>query len=396
MNIANFNSYSARQDIENVFQPIESASGMPNVSYTEDNCFRFERDHVMAKNWVAIAFESRVENAMVFPFGFMGIPILLTKSKQGQIRIFHNVCSHRGTILVDFEQKTNGRIVCPYHTWTYSLEGKLVATPNIGGAGVHSVSGFEYEGRGLKEIRSHIWMGVVFINLDGQADDFEIDMKDAISRADSLIGEAGDQLIAVSDQSNLDFDIRCNWKLVVENYLEAYHLPSIHSELNAYSPLSEHYCKIHGNKLSGQYTTIFDPKLDSDNPLPIFPGWDRENLATGDYPVAYPNLLLGFQANHVYAVIVHPITVDQSREEFGLFYCGEGATLDKFKEIRESNLSAWLAVFNEDIEPCERMQAGRQSPGYRGGSFSPVLDKCSHHFHMWMAQQYRSAGVNLT
>ena len=71
-----------------------------------------------------------------------------------------------------------------------------------------------------------------------------------------------------------------------------------------------------------------------------------------------------------------------------LFYVDEGATDDRFAAARQSNLEAWSVVFNEDVGPCERMQLGRQSPGYQGGGFSPVLDICSHHFHQWVARNY--------
>ncbi len=380
------------QALAAVLRPIETATGMPNVSYTDPGLFGFERDHVLSRNWVAIAFEAKLGNAMIHPLDFMGIPVLLTRSKDGVTRVFHNVCSHRGFKLVDKERRTGGRIVCPYHSWTYSLQGDLVATPHIGGVGVHEVEGFNCAHKGLKEIRSHVWMGIVFINLDGHAPDFEQDMEAVIGRTQSLMGTAGeDEMIYARDFGALEMTVRCNWKLVIENFLEAYHLPFIHPKLNAYSPLADHHCGIHGEKYSGQYTTTFDPGIDSENPLPMFSGWSPDRLSIGDYPAVYPNLLLGLQANHVFAMIVHPLSADSCFEEVALFYCGEGACGDVFRDIRRINLETWTSVFNEDVGPCERMQAGRRSPGYHGGGFSPVLDRCSHHFHQWVARQYRQA-----
>ena len=379
-------------DLAAVNQPIESARGMPNSAYTEQAFFEFERDQILSKNWTAIAFVNQLDNSMIRPIDFMGLPILLTKTKQGEVKVFHNVCSHRGMKLVDEQKTTNGLIVCPYHSWTYSIEGDLKATPHIGGVGIHQTAGFSCEGRGLKEIRSHIWLGILFINLDGNADEFEKDADIAITRAKSLMGEEGEALLRVP-QSNgeLSIEVNCNWKLAIENYLEAYHLPFIHPALNAYSPLSEHYCDIHGEKTTGQITTTFDPKLDSDNPLPLFPQWDKSRLSNGDYPVVYPNLLLGFQANHVFAMIIHPISPDKCREELTIFYVAEAADASVYEDARKANLKDWSIVFGEDVGPCERMQIGRNSPGYHGGGFSPVLDKCSHHFHKWISTQYESA-----
>ena len=377
-------------DLERVIAPIESATGMPNAAYTEQKYFELERDAILADTWVAVAFADSLQNNQVRPLEFMGIPLFMARDRDGTVRVFHNVCSHRGMRLVDEERRTNGRVVCPYHSWTYTLNGSLRATPHIGGVGVHSVPGFSCEGRGLKPVRSHTWMGVVFINLSGEAPDFAESAAPAIARARSLMGDSGESsLRLVGPEDQLEIQVNCNWKLAVENYLEAYHLPFIHPGLNSYSPLEAHICEIHGDNFAGQLTRTFDPGLDAEDPLPLFPDWDPERLAHGDYPALFPNLLLGFQANHVFAMIIHPLTPITCREELAIFYAGDRAQDDRFTQVRRRNLTTWTAVFNEDIEPCERMQAGRQSPAYSGGVFSPELDKCSHHFHQWMARRYR-------
>ena len=379
------------EDLDRVEMPIDQAGGMPNASYTDAAIFEFERDTLFSQNWVALGFESQLQCAMVLPIDFMGLPILLMKSSTGEVKVFHNVCSHRGMKLVDKARSTNGLVVCPYHSWTYALDGELKATPHIGGVGVHNVDGYDCANRGLKKIRSHIWMGIIFINLDGVAAPFEVDAAVAIERAKSLMGDSGENALqSPAEEGELMMEVQCNWKLAVENYLEAYHLPFIHPGLNRYSPLSEHFCDIYSDKSSGQITTTFEPKADSENPLPLFPDWDSERLQNGDYPVVYPNLLLGFQANHVFAMIIQPVSVNQCREQVKIFYVNEGAEGERFAQARTANLEDWATVFNEDIGPCERMQIGRQSPAYKGGAFSPKLDLCAHHFHKWIAGQYRN------
>ncbi|MCY4218393.1 MAG: aromatic ring-hydroxylating dioxygenase subunit alpha [Gammaproteobacteria bacterium] len=376
------------ESFDSVFLPIEKASGLPNQCYTDSSLHYFERDQVMARNWIAIAFENTLHCNMAHPIDFMGIPILLTRSKNGQIRVFHNVCSHRGMHLVSEPKKISGRITCQYHAWTYSVSGDLVATPNIGGIGIDAHSDFECTGKGLKEIRSHIWMGVIFINLDGQAPAFEQVQKPAIQRTRELIGKSGERELRASQEDRIDMVVNCNWKLVAENYLEAYHLPVIHPSLNRYSPLKDHHCRIYGQNMAGQLTTTFNPQLEDGIHLPIFSDWNRQ-MMIGEYPVIYPNLLMGIQANHIFLGILHPLDVDRTREEFQIFYCDDESLEPTYDQIRADNLLTWYKVFQEDIEPCERMQAGRQSPGYTGGSFSPALDVCSHHFHQWIAGHYR-------
>ena len=375
-----------------VLRPISEARGMPNEAYTAEEAFLFERDHLFAGQWTAIAFADSLDPGEARPIDFMGIPILLTRQKNGDIGVFHNVCSHRGLQLVNTPRKTNGLLVCPYHSWTYSLTGDLKATPHIGGVGEHKVAGFDCARHGLKAIRSHLWLGVLFVNLDGNAPPFEASAATVVDRYRNLMGKEGEsELRPAITHGGATLDVACNWKLALENYLEAYHLPFVHPGLNSYSPLDRHSNEIISETCAGQVTATFDPGLDRDDPLPLFSQWDKEKLSTGEYPVLFPNLLLGFQANHVFAMIVHPVSPTTCREELAIFYAGDAANEDRFLRQRKANLDAWSVVFNEDIEPCERMQAGRNSPGYLGGAFSPAHDTCSHHFHCWVARQYLSA-----
>lgn len=375
--------------LQAVHGDIFTAIGMPNAAYTDEAYFRFERDHVISPNWAALTFAHSLQNNCIEPIDFMGLPLLVTKDGAGRVRVFHNVCSHRGMQLVAEKRPTNGRIVCPYHSWTYTIAGDLEATPNIGGTDVHSVAGFTCAGRGLKEIRSAVWLGIVMVNLSGDAEPFAEYAGSEIHRAGALMGAGAESLLRIPDRgAELTYTLKCNWKFVVENFLEAYHLPFVHPGLNAYSPLSEHDCVIHGENSAGQVCTAFNPAPGAGKPLPQFPNWDASKTAVGDYPALYPNLLLGYQVNHIFAIIITPLDAGNTLEKAAIFYVGDTALGEDSQPMRDENLATWDGVFREDIEPCERMQAGRQSPGFSGGGFSPVLDVCSHHFHRWIAQQY--------
>ncbi|MFT5113290.1 MAG: choline monooxygenase [Parasphingorhabdus sp.] len=378
-------------NLQAIFSPIEDASGMPNAAYTSQENFEFERDNLFAKTWVAIDFVGTLKVSSVRPIDFMGYPLLITSTKQGELTVFHNVCSHRGTKLVEEERQTKGIITCPYHSWSYAHNGELKATPHIGGVGVHKIDGFNCAKHKLREIRSHIWMGILFVNLDGNAPAFEQSAEHMIRRVNHMMGKSGESLIRIPAKHGMvSMDVNCNWKLAIENYLEAYHLPFVHPGLNSYSPLEKHLCEIYGDNSAGQLSTTFDPVMDSENPLPIFPDWNPDMMTYGDWPTLYPNLLLGFQPNHVFAMIVRPVSKNQSREDLALFYVGDSADDPKLEAAHKKNLDDWCIVFNEDIGPCERMQIGRNSPGFQGGAFSPTLDKCSHHFHKWVGRHYQA------
>jgi len=398
--VADFMIQSLRQAISPhhlaaVERPIAAARGLPNVAYTEREFHRFERDHLFATTWTALAFCADHSTAgRVTPVDFMGLPLLIVCNQDGGLAVFHNVCSHRGRRLVDEARQTNGLLVCPYHAWAYDLGGTLKATPHIGGAGVHQAGGFCHRDHGLKAVRSHCWMGILFIDLSAAAPAFDDYAAPLLARYRPYVGADPCARAALSpsqSDAGLCFEAGCNWKLAVENYCEAYHLPWIHPSLNDYSPLEDHYGMIISDDFAGQGTATFRPALGGAAPLPGFPDWPVEQRATAEYPVFYPNLLLGFQINHFFALIIRPLAVDRIREEVRLFYIGDGAEADRYLPARQSNLAAWERVFREDISAVEGMQRGRQSPGFSGGVFSPVMDAPTHHFHRWVARKYRAA-----
>ena len=379
--------------LDAVDRPTADATGMPNAAYTEHALFEFERDHLFAAGWTAIAFcADHADDQTATPIDWMGLPLFIVGDKGGAPRVFHNVCSHRGTRLLDAPKKTNGLLVCPYHAWSYDLSGALRATPHIGGVGINELPGFARKQHGLKIVRSHCWMGVVFVNLSGEAAPFAQHAAPLDKHYQKFIGVEGAQSMrAAHTDAGLTLQADCNWKLAVENYCEAYHLPWIHPALNSYSPLERHYCIELSDDFAGQGSDTFTPTLPGANALPLFAEWPQGKQKIAEYPVFYPNLLLGYQVNHFYALIIHPLAANRTREELKLFYIEDGATDDAYAPARKANLAAWRKVFEEDISAIEGMQYGRNSPGFGGGAFSPVMDAPTHHFHRWVARRYRAA-----
>src|SRR5699024_6525275 len=139
-----------REGIEAVKRPTDQASGLPNALYTEDHFFHLERDHLMARTWVCVGFASDLPNeGYAKPVHLMGLPLVLLRNLDGEIHVFHNVCSHRGMRLVREEAPVHRTLSCCYHGWSYDLDGNLKVTPHIGGVGQHTVEGFECCSHGL-------------------------------------------------------------------------------------------------------------------------------------------------------------------------------------------------------------------------------------------------------
>ena len=375
--------------IEVVKNPIEKAHGLPNECYLNNDYLEFEKEKIFKNNWTMIGVASSVPNpGDAKPFNLLGIPILIVRNKENEVKVFHNVCSHRGFKLVDQECKLKNVIRCPYHSWSYDFNGKLTVTPHIGGLGKHEVEGFDKNKSNLKEIKSNIWMDLIFININSNAKPFEDFIKPLDDRWSKFISKKDQKLIRHStDNGYFNMTVNSNWKFAIENYCESYHLPWIHPELNKVSNISDHYHIEDENlNFSGQGSNKYSQQFDGNIKFKCFPNWPTELSEKSEYVSLYPNVMLGIHIDHFYAFWLEPISNNQTKEHFELYYVGdESASSDEFKDIREKNFAFWQEVMNEDVTAIEGMQNGRNSPAYNGGNFSPVMDTPTLMFHKWVA-----------
>ena len=375
--------------IEVVKNPIEKAHGLPNECYLNNDYLEFEKEKIFKNNWTMIGVASSVPNpGDAKPFNLLGIPILIVRNKENEVKVFHNVCSPRGFKLVDQECKLKNVIRCPYHSWSYDFNGKLTVTPHIGGLGKHEVEGFDKNNSNLKEIKSNIWMDLIFININSNAKPFEDFIKPLEDRWSKFISKKDQKLIRHStDNGYFNMTVNSNWKFAIENYCESYHLPWIHPELNKVSNISDHYHIEDENlNFSGQGSNKYSQQFDGNIKFKCFPNWPTELSEKSEYVSLYPNVMLGIHIDHFYAFWLEPISNNQTKEHFELYYVGdESASSDEFKDIREKNFAFWQEVMNEDVTAIEGMQNGRNSPAYNGGNFSPVMDTPTLMFHKWVA-----------
>ena len=365
---------------------ITESAALPNRAYTSHDDWLKERDTVIAQTWAGLGFSNDIaEPGSVYPVTFMGLPLVMARDQHGRARVFHNVCRHRGMQLV-VEAGDAGLVIrCPYHKWGYDLSGQLKTTPNIGGMGVHEVAGFDCADHALTRVRCDESMGVVFINLSGDAPALSEHLEPLLSRWRDLAGPSFDQQLTADkgEHGSMELVLNSNYKLAVENYCESYHLPFVHPDLNTYSPLDAHYNLTVDPLASGQGTRVYDLTRGDSEPLPQFADWDSERLKTAEYLSLYPNVLLGIQADHFFVILLMSEAVDQTRERLQFLYADTAATDEAYGARRESLHAAWSIVFAEDISVVEGMQRGRASPAFDGGLFTPLMDVPTHHFHQW-------------
>jgi len=375
-------------DLSAVTQPVSRARGLPNEFYTDPEVFEAEKKQVFFRNWAALGFVSDVPNpGDAKPMTFLGQPLVMVRGHDGTLRVFQNICRHRGMILVQEEGPIQRVIRCPYHSWSYELDGRLRTTPHVGGPGTNRHDSIDRENLGLFEVRSHIWLGFVFINIDGNAPAFEDYAAEAIERYkdfDRPIHKCG-------DEGTFTMEVSSNWKLAIENGAESYHLPWIHPGLNSYSRLEDHYHIEADGPFCGQGVTIYNPSLSEDGrSFPSFADQNPKWQGAAEYPMFFPNIMIGVQNDHLWGFIVEPISHDRSREHVQIFYTDESVAGDEFADMRKKNAEMWAEVFAEDIFVVEGMQKGRHASHFDGGKFSPVMDNPTHDFHVWVAEQMQA------
>ena len=378
-----------KEKLDVVSKPISESHGLPNECYISEEYTKIERKKLFEDKWVVVGVASSLPKpGDAKPFTLLNLPVIILRDKKNKIRVFHNVCSHRGYKIMQKPCKIKNVIRCPYHSWSYDTDGKLVATPHIGGMNKHDTDKFDKSISGLKEIRSYVWLDLIMINISNNEIAFEEYIKPLSDRWSEFWPDKDRKLIShSSDFGYFNLKAKCNWKFAIENYCESYHLPWVHPGLNSYSKIEDHY-HIQGlpNRFAGQGTVVYNPRLKGKEKFPCFPNWPKDKERIAEYVALFPNVMLGIHKDHYYAYWLEPVDHKYTIEHMEIYYVGEkAANSKKFKSLRKQNCKLWKSVQSEDVNIIEGMQEGRNSPSYNGGNFSPVMDNPTHHFHKWVA-----------
>ncbi|WP_299874539.1 aromatic ring-hydroxylating dioxygenase subunit alpha [uncultured Cocleimonas sp.] len=376
-------------NIDDVLKPIEEARGLPNEHYTSNEVYEEEKQQLIFNNWAGLDVGNSIPNAGdAKPVDFFGMPLLIIRDRDGSIGVFQNTCRHRGMILVKEPTKIRGVISCPYHGWCYGTKGDLRATPHVGGVGENTHESIKNEDLGLFAIRSHVWKDIIFVNVSGDAPEFEEYAGDLLERwkeFDQPIYHGG-------DTSSFTMELKCNWKLAVENYSESYHLPFIHPDLNSYSRIEDHYNIDEAEGYSGQGTTVYQRlKSDDGKTLPEFSDLSSKWDEGAEYVTLFPNVILGIHRDHFFTMLLQPLGPQVTVEYTHLYYPSDPKDMPENDTIFERNAGLWKQVFSEDIQVVEGMQESRHGQFFDGGKFSPAHDGPTHRFHTWVAKTLKAS-----
>jgi len=364
-------------------RPVGEASALPNACYTTEAWQRLEYERLFARSWFVAGFTQDVPNAGdVLPIEAAGMPLVILRDHNGRIRVFHNVCRHRGTVLVPERCSGQRLLTCPYHAWTYGLDGSLRTRPHFHGGDRHDTAPGP-DAPGLFPVRTEVWHHWIFVNPDGKAPPLD----DCLAPARALIGDY--DLSATRYAGTVHFEARANWKFALENYIEPYHVFAAHPRLHAFVPMAERQPSRISDHIMWNCYRFRKAEAGRGAGLPHFPGLTDEAAHKWFWfilPTAF-----GFEVypDHVASFHVTPLAPDRCRERIDIYLIGDAADSPDRAGQRQAVLDMWNDLNHEDIGLIEGLQKGRSSPLYDGGRLSPYWDAAPLHLARMIVEGMR-------
>nr|GMD76022.1 choline monooxygenase, chloroplastic [Ipomoea batatas] len=351
--------------------PIEEAQTPPSSWYTDPSFYSLELTRVFYTGWQAVSYTEQVNELRQFFTGRLGnIEYVVCRDDSGKIQAFHNVCRHHASVLASGSGKRTC-FVCPYHGWTYGLDGALLKATRLTG-----IQKFEVNEMGLIPLKVAIWGPFVLLNFDAAVSPEH--KSETVSVGNEWLGSSSEILIANGIDSSLsyvcrrEYTIECNWKVFCDNYLDGgYHVPYAHKSLAS------------DLKLESYSTEIFE-RVSIQQCLGGTTEDEFDRLGSkATYAFVYPNFMINRYGPWMDTNLVVPLGPRKCQVIFDYFL---DTSLKGDNEFIERSLEDSQRVQREDMALCEGVQRGLESPAYVCGRYVPSVEKPMHHFHCLLHQ----------
>ena len=351
----------ARSLVDAALEPQSAAAALtlPAACYTQAQFAATELGAVFARSWQLVAHAAQVAGAGDHALAeIAGVPLLIVRGDDGELRALHNVCRHRAGPLADCDGRGAKQFACRYHGWRYALDGRLLGAPDMGRARDFDVATIR-----LPQARVAQWQGLVFAALDEAAPPFT----EVVEPIDARLG--GRPIAGYRFDRRASYEVACNWKVYVDNYLEGYHVAQVHPTL---APLldDERYATT-----TARWASLQASPLAGGGPY-----------AAGEalYWWLFPNTMLNVLPGRLQTNRVTALAIDRCRVDFDYFYAPQVAPEARVEDQRFSD-----EVQVEDIAICEAVQRGLASGSYAAGRLNPTQEAGLLHFHELLRAAYR-------
>jgi glycine betaine catabolism A len=366
-------------EVARALAPFGSSRMLPRVAYVDDAVLAWEREHLFS-GWICVGRADDVPVGGMYAESLGEYGVLLTRTEDGELHGFENACRHRGHELLPCGGKAEQAkaIVCPYHAWTYRLDGSL-----IGARGYRDAAPLDKSEFGLKRVPVREWHGWVFVDRLGRGAPFE-----------EHVGALED-VLAPYDAATLvtsvahEYDVAANWKVVVENYQECYHCSMIHPELCQVSPPDS------GANLDADADWVggwmdLRPEaetmsLDGHSGGVAMARLDEHEQRTVMYVVVLPNLLISLHPDYVMTHLLTPLAPDRTRIRCSWAFPPEVVSAEGFDPAYAVDF--WDLTNRQDWGACESVQRGMKAPHFEPGPLAPDEDGV-YQFVTYVARAY--------
>jgi Rieske 2Fe-2S family protein len=368
------------RELETIRRPLEEATTLPGFFYTDPAIHQAEIERIFTKMWLCVGREEDLPAAGDYIVRDIGAQsVIVLRDRDGALRAFHNVCRHRGSRLRNDASGSGLKgIQCPYHAWTYELDGSLRAAPHM-----EDARNFDKRAFGLNPVRIDTWEGLVFVSLSAD----EPPLREFLGEMTTKFERYG--IGRMRRGRRIVYDVASNWKILAENYSECYHCALIHPELNRLSHYTSGEIDLINQATVGGYMELRQDEFQSmtvsgHSARPPFPGIDAEDRRRIHYYIVFPNLLLSLHPDYVMTHVVWPQGPGRSEIVNEFLFAADEVAKPGFDP--SDAVDFWDMTNRQDWKACELTQMGVASRGYDRGRLSS-LEWMVHIFDNFVADR---------
>lgn len=368
------NPLLAPQTYARVRLPLLDAETLPPACYFDPEFYAREVERIFTAGWVMVARLDQLPNkGDYFTKDFAEIRLIVLRDLEGRVRAYANSCRHRGARLLDGRGNCRA-IVCPYHAWTYALDGSL-----RGAAGMEETRDFRKEDFGLVEIRADTWGGFIFVSVDPSG----VSLADWLGDLPGLLAMYRlEDMVATRRET---FEVACNWKLWTENYMEGYHIPTVHR-----NSISRHKAQNRPlDTVRGEYQMIREihpgtlALLDNDPGFPPIESLEGDEGVGSRFILVYPATMIAICVDTMWTFECHPLGPEKTEVVLTSCFPRDRTTRPDFADIAKNYYRRQDMVVREDNDIAEKQHRGLKTVLAKPGRLSPK-ERIVHKLDNWV------------